>query len=303
MSTRVTQSMLNQNMLYNLSRTNNAMEKYQNQAASGKKINKPSDDPVTAVRGMYFRSSLNEIDQYKRNVDDGLSWMTSTDDALDEVNSVLQRVRELTVNGLNGTNDDSARSAIAEEIGQLKEHIGEIANSQIAGRYIFAGTDVKNPPYRTNSNDPSSIKEFQNTNEEKLELQVGQTNNVQINTPGTEVFNKNINGDGGVFGVLSNIVSKLKSGELTSDSLSQLDGQIDNVLTKRSEIGARMNRMELSQSRLEGLTVSTTSLLSNEEDADLSQVIINLKAEENVQRAALSVGARIIQPSLVDFLR
>lgn len=295
--------MLNQNMLYNLSRTNSAMEKYQDQAASGKKINKPSDDPVTAVRGMYFRSSLNEIDQYKRNVDDGLSWMTSTDDALDEVNSVLQRVRELTVQGLNGTNDDSARSAIAEEISQLKEHIGEIANTQIAGRYIFAGTDVKNPPYRTNSGDPSSVKEFRNTNQEKLELQVGQTNNVQINTPGTEVFNKNINGDGGIFGVLSDIVSKLKSGELTSDSLSQLDGQIDNVLTKRSEIGARMNRMELSQSRLEGLVVSTTSLLSNEEDADLSQVIINLKAEENVQRAALSVGARIIQPSLVDFLR
>ncbi|MED3563478.1 flagellar hook-associated protein FlgL [Bacillus xiapuensis] len=299
MSTRVTQNMLNQNMLFNLSRTDQAMQKYQDQASSGKKINKPSDDPVTAGRAMYYRSSLNEIDQYKLNADDGISWLTTTDDALDEVNSVLQRVRELTVQGLNGTNDDSARTAIAEEISQLKEHLGEVANSQIAGKFIFAGTDVKNPPYRADENDPNSVKEFRNSNKEKLELQVGQNNSVQINIPGIDVFQQG----GGLFSVLSNIVSNLKSGTLTSDSLGKLDGQIDNILTKRSEIGARMNRMELSQSRLENLEVSTTALLSKEEDADLSQVIINLKSEENVQRAALSIGARVIQPSLVDFLR
>jgi flagellar hook-associated protein 3 FlgL len=82
-----------------------------------------------------------------------------------------------------------------------------------------------------------------------------------------------------------------------------LDSQIDNLLKERSELGARMNRMELSMSRLDGLEVSTTGLLSTEEDVDISRVIIDLKSQENVQRAALSVGARIIQPSLLDFLR
>jgi flagellar hook-associated protein 3 FlgL len=302
MSFRVTQNMLNQNMLFNLQNSNKAMQQYQEQASSGKKINKPSDNPVTAVRGMYYRSSLNEIDQYKSNANDGLSWITTTDEALDQVTSVLQRVRELTLQGVNGTNDQSARNAIAEEVNQLKEHLGEIANTQIAGKYIFAGTDVKTPPYRDDPAVPGAAKEFRNANQEKLELQVGQTNNVQINVQGTDVFNND--GVGGIFQVLSDIVSDFNSPTSgATDHLIKLDGQIDNILKERSELGARMNRMELSISRIEGLEVSTTRLLSNEEDANMPKVITDLKTQESVQRAALSVGARIIQASLVDFLR
>ncbi|MEH7107186.1 flagellar hook-associated protein FlgL [Bacillus sp. JJ1764] len=299
MGTRVTQSMLNSNMLFNLNRSNSVMEKYQNQMSSGKKINKPSDDPVTAVRGMVYRSSLNEIGQFKRNADDGTSWMTSTDEALNEVNSVLQRVRELTVQGQNGTNSGTDRNAIADEIHQMKEHLGEIANTQIAGKYIFAGTDVKNPPYRK---DTSGVEGFQNNNNEKLEMQVGQNNNVQINISGTNIFKYNEDGSGGIFQVLTDLVDNFKSSS-PSDFLEKLDTQIDNVITQRSELGARMNRMELSTSRLDGLEISTTSMLSSEEDVDVSKLIIDLKAQENVHQAALSVGSRIIQTSLVDFLR
>lgn len=299
MGTRVTQSMLNSNMLFNLQKSNKQMEKYQEQFSSGKKISKPSDDPVTAVRGMVYRSALNDIDQYKRNIVDGVAWMTATDEALDEVTSVIQRVRELTVQGLNGTNGDTDRHAIAEEINQLKEHLGEIANSQIAGKYIFAGTDTKNAPYRTGAN---ATKEFVNDNQESVELQVGQTNNIQINVSGVDVFkNKDI---GSIFDVLSNIVTDFSSANTsTNDHLNEIDNQLDNILKERSELGAKMNRMELSSSRVDGLEVSTTQMLSMEEDVDLSRLIIDLKAQENVQRAALSVGARIIQPTLVDFLR
>lgn len=300
MSSRVTQSMLNQNMLFNLQRSNSAMAKYQEQLSTGKKITKPSDDPVVAVRSMYFRSSLNEIDQYKRNAEDGLSWMTSTDEALDEVISVLHRVRELTVQGLNGTNGGNDRKAIAEEINQLKEHLGEIANTQMAGRYLFAGTDVKNPPYGLD--DSGTEKGFLSKNEGKLELQVGPNNHVQINVSGVQVFNND--GDGGIFKVLKNIVNEFQAeNNQSSDLLSKLDQQLDHVLQIRADLGARMNRMELSSTRLEGLELSAVSLLSKEEDADITKVIIDLKAQENVHRAALSAGARIIQPSLVDFLR
>jgi flagellar hook-associated protein 3 FlgL len=302
MSIRVTQNILNSNMLFNLQRNNKTMETYQDQLSTGKKINKPSDNPVTAVRGMFYRSSLSEIEQYKRNLDHGLSWMTSTDEALNEVTEVVQRVRELTVQGLNGTNDATSRSAIAEEINQLKNHLGEIANTQFSGKYIFAGTDIKNPPYDTDANIANSTKEFRNTNPEVLELEAGFKSNIQINVRGIDIFN---NQDiGGVFNVLSDIVDQFRnSNENNSDHLKKLDNQIDNILRERAELGARMNRIELAMSRIDGIEVSTTSLLSKEEDVDIAQVIVNLKAQENVQRAALSAGARIIQPSLVDFLR
>lgn len=278
------------------------METLQDQLSTGKKINKPSDNPVTAVRGMFYRSSLNEIEQYKRNLDHGLSWMTATDEALNEVTEVMQRVRELTVQGLNGTNDATSRSAIAEEINQLKNHLGEIANTQFSGKYIFAGTDLKNPPFDADSTIANSPKEFRNNNQEVLELEVGVKSNIQINVRGMDIFN---NQDiGGVFTVLSDIVDQFKnSNENNSDHLNKLDSQMDNILKERSELGARMNRIELAMSRIDGIEVSTTRLLSEEEDVDISQVIVNLKAQENVQRAALSAGARIIQPSLVDFLR
>lgn len=289
-------------MLNNLQRNYREMEKIQQQVASGKKINQPSDDPVTAVRGMFYRSSLNEIDQYKSNASDGLSWMTATDEALDEVTGVLHRVRELTVQGTNGTNSDTDRYAIAAEINQLKEHLGEIANSQISGKYLFAGTDTKVPPFRADPNVPGSAKSFLNQNQGALELQVGQTNNVQINTPGINVFNND--NVGGIFKVLDDLVADFEAtGGGTGEHLGKLDTQLDNLLKERSELGARMNRMELSLSRIDGLEVSTTQMLSKEEDVDISRVIIDLKAQENVQRAALSIGARIIQPSLVDFLR
>jgi flagellar hook-associated protein 3 FlgL len=302
MSIRVTQNILNSNMLFNLQRNNKIMETYQDQLSTGKKINKPSDNPVTAVRGMFYRSSLNEIEQYKRNLDHGLSWMTSTDEALNEVTEVMQRVRELTVQGLNGTNDANSRTAIAEEINQLKNHLGEIANTQFAGKYIFAGTDLKNPPFDVDATIPNSPREFRNNNQEVLELEVGAKSNIQINVRGMDIFN---NQDiGGVFKVLSDIVDQFRnSNENDSNHLDKLDSQIDNILKERSELGARMNRIELAMSRMDGIEVSTTRLLSQEEDIDISQVIVNLKAQENVQRAALSAGARIIQPSLVDFLR
>lgn len=278
------------------------MEKYQNQLSSGKKITKPSDDPVTVVRGMVYRSSLNDIDQYKRNAADGTSWLTTTDDALNEVTSVVQRVRELTVQGINGTNDPSARNAIAAEINQLKDHLGEVANTDIAGKYVFAGTDVKTPPYRADPNDANSQKSFLNTNSKSLKVQVGQASSIPINIPGTNVFNNDKNG--GIFKVLDGIIADFNSPNgSTRDHLAELDKQIDNILEQRSEVGARMNRLDLSASRLDGLEVSTTSLLSKEEDADISQVITDLKTQESVQSAALSTGARIIQPSLVDFLK
>ncbi len=82
-----------------------------------------------------------------------------------------------------------------------------------------------------------------------------------------------------------------------------IDGHIDNILTARSEIGAKANRIEMTMSRLDAAEQSYTKVLSDTEDADMAEVIIRLKEQENVYNATLAAGARIIQPTLVDFLR
>lgn len=296
MGFRINQNMLNQNMLSNLQKSYEAMDKYQNQLSSGKKISKPSDDPVVAVRGMYYQTSLNEIDQFKKNSNEAQSWLQTTDDATSQITDVLQRVRELTVQGLNGANDASAKNSIAKEISQLKDQLGDIANTDMGGRYVFAGTDTQTPPYDT------SQKKFVNTNQEKMEWQVGKGSSIPVNVNGTDVFNYN----GGIFQVLDNITVGLEDPNgvpSNNNYLNQIDDQTNNLLGIRADLGARMDRAQLSSSRLDDLNTSTTSLLSQDEDADIAQVITNLQTQQNVYRAALSVGAQIIQPSLADFLK
>lgn len=298
MTVRVTQSMLNRTFLQNLSRNLALLDKLQNQLSSGRKIAKPSDDPVVAVRGMTYRSALVEIEQFKRNVDEGLTWLETTDQALDEATNLLQRARELLVRGLNDTMPTDAKTAMAKEIAQLKEQLGNVANTAVAGRYIFAGTDTKNPPYNAQTGT------WDNTNNQDILVEVGKGIYLPINVLGKDVFAVP-DAANGVFGVLDAIARGL-NGDTTVDlnaELGRLDQQLNNLLAVRATVGARMNRFELVKSRLEADEVSVTRLLSREEDADMAQVITNLKTAENVYRAALAAGARIIQPSLVDFLR
>jgi flagellar hook-associated protein 3 FlgL len=296
MTVRVTQNMMISNLLSNLQTNYRAMDKTQQQLATGKKINRPSDNPVTAVRSMYYQTTLNEIDQYKRNVSDGSNWLQATDEGLDQVTQVIQRVRELTVQASN-SNDQNAKNAIVAEISQLKDQLGQVANTELAGKYIFAGTDNKQPPYDATVTAPNNP--FTNTNGQSINYQVGKGSSVPINITGVSIFNYN----GGMFKLLDNVMSDIQSGNNPTNQLNNIDAQIDNVLTNRSELGARMNRMDLSSSRLDGLEQSATNILANEEDVDIPEAYTRFSEQQNVYRSALSVGARIIQPSLVDFLR
>jgi flagellar hook-associated protein 3 FlgL len=294
MSIRITQNMLNGNMLRNLNQSYRAMDKYQDQLSSGKKINRPSDDPVIAFRGMMYRSNLMQVDQFKRNAEDGLSWMDVTDEAMDQVTNAIHRVRELTVQASNGTYEQNSKDAIISEIKQLKNHIGELANSTNGDKFIFAGTDTKSKPYALNP-DTGNL-EFMNDNTDSISWEVGQGSYVKINVNGTGLFP-------GVLQALDNVIDDLATGKNPGDRLNDLDSQLDNLLKERAILGANINRMEMTISRLDQLEVSTKKLMSQSEDADIAKVITELKAQENVHRAALSAGARIIQPTLVDFLR
>ncbi len=264
------------------------MDKYQDQLSTGKKINRPSDDPVAASRGMFYRSTVTEIEQYKRNADEGLSWIEITDESLDQVNSAIHRVRELTVQGSNGTYEQMSMDAIANEVEQLRSHIGDIANTTIGDRYIFAGTETKTKPFENG--------QFINDNSQDIKWEVGQGNFLKVNVNGNAVFPD-------VLSALDGIIGDLRSGTNPGSRLGELDEQLDQLLKERAVNGSNMNRMEMMISRIEKTDITAKKLLSETEDADIAQVITELTSQESVHRAALSAGSRIIQQSLADFLR
>lgn len=296
MAMRVTQSMLNSNMLRNLNKSMNRMSDLQEQLSSGRKVSRPSQDPVIATRGMFYRTALTENGQFLRNAEIASTWMDMTDNVLNEVGNIMQRINELLVYSGDGAVSPEDLKAMGEEVAQLKAQLGTLANQTINGRYIFNGTDTTHPPY-----DPST-GEFIGTNSEEIKLEVSQGVQVAINVNSQNIFNYP-DSENNLFKLLDKIIDDLNNGRPANQHQTAFTQQHDNLLAERAALGARVNRIELVLERLKDEAVNTTSLLSKNEDADVAAVITELKTQENVHRAALGAGARIIQPSLMDFLR
>ncbi|MEI4528221.1 flagellar hook-associated protein FlgL [Priestia megaterium] len=292
---RVTQGMLAANSLKQISNSYNKLETLQNQLSTGKKITRPSDDPVVATKGMAYRSNLSEVNQYKRNLTEAQSWFDSSESGLEQVNSILQRTKELVVQGLNGTNESDDRQAIAREIEQLKLDYMQVGNTQVAGNYIFNGVNVGTAPISENAS--GMIESNINLDPFSVEVSIG----IQLRV---NIHPENIFGQG-AFDLMNNVQTAFEQNDVNSlkDLSTQVDTQLSTLLAERSELGARSNRLELIENRLDSQEITATKMLSNNEDADIEKVITDLTVQESVHRAALGVGAQIIQPTLLDFLR
>ncbi|KEZ48753.1 flagellar hook-associated protein FlgL [Metabacillus indicus] len=292
---RVTQSMIAANSLRNLSKSYEKMGTYQDQLATGKKINRPSDDPVVAMKGMHYRTNLTEVEQYQRNISEAYQWMENSEAGIEQGTQVLQRVRELVVQASNGTNSPEDLKAIGAEIKQLKEDLVGSANTKVAGNYIFNGTETKKAPVTLNDDGTVTVL----VDKSPFEVEVSKGVSLKANINSDNVFSEDL------FAVVGSIEKAMSSGDASGldGLLSDLDGKMDAMTAERAELGARYNRLELIEDRVMKQEVVSTRILSENEDADLEKVIMSLTAQESLHRAALSVGARIIQPTLMDFLR
>ena len=144
---RVTQSMLSNNMLRNLSTSYNKMGKLQEQINTGKKVNRPSDDPVVAMKGMGYRMQVDKVAQYQRNLGEVNNYLDSSDDALDKVGQAMHRAKELVTSAANGTMTPEDKEKVQSELEQLRKHIQDMANTKVGDKYIFSGTKTATPLY------------------------------------------------------------------------------------------------------------------------------------------------------------
>lgn len=295
---RVTHNMMISTFLNDYYNNLERIQKGQNMLASGKKFTRPSDDPVAVVTSLRIRTDMARNDAYTRNADDAKSWLDITDSALSQLGSLLQRTRELAVEGANGTLTAGDMQKIAQEIIQLKAQMVQVGNTQYNGRYIFAGFKTDTAPFSETSNN-------YNGDSNSIEFEVGPGGNrMAVNVTGDRLFDV-VGGTSQLLEVMDNLKTALENGDhqAVSSMIADIDKQLENVLSVRAEVGAKSNRLDLIQNRLQSDNYNFTALLSKNEDADLAQVITNLKMDENVYRASLAAGARIIQPSLIDFLR
>lgn len=295
-------------MILNLNRNAQQMNSTQTQLATGRKINKPSDDPVGITYSLRYRAELSSNEQYQKNVDSAVSWLDFNDTVMDQAGSVVQRLRELTVQAATGTNPQSALDSINEEVKQLKAQLVDISNSTLNGKYVFNGETYDVKPYDF---PVSADGSFDTTNAAsvvtdtgKINFIVGESIQLPINVTGNEVFGDSTEADN-LFVIFNTISQALASGDQkeVSNQLANIDTRTNKMLAIRAEIGAKTNRVELMQGRLSDLEVNLTDLQAKVEDADYAELSIKSKIQENIYNASLSAGAKIISQSLVDFLR
>lgn len=143
---RITNKMMTNNVLHNINNNKNLLSTLENQYSTGKKIQKPSDDPIIAVRALKLRTNLSEITQYtEKNIPDALSWMDTTESSLDVINDILRQMNTYCNQGANDTLTAEDRNSIVENLEQLKQHIYQEGNSNYAGRYVFSGYKTDTP--------------------------------------------------------------------------------------------------------------------------------------------------------------
>jgi flagellar hook-associated protein 3 FlgL len=273
------------------------LSRTQHRMASGRQIEVPSDDPFGTSRALSLRSDLDQNVQHQRNVQEAFAWQEVTDLALDRVGQYVLRARELVLQAGNDTTTQEGKDAIANEIRQIIDAIKTEANAQYAGRYVFAGTATTTRPYAVGGSDAFS------GNTSSVTREIGPGIQVPINTIGSSVIGDDTTG---LLSTLRTIVTDLGSGNgaaLRGADLQALDAAHDLVLETRSVVGALANRLDVAAERLVQVEETSRRLLSETEDADMAETMVQFSTQQAAYQAALKAGANIVQSSLLDFLR
>jgi flagellar hook-associated protein 3 FlgL len=281
MSSRITNAMMNSTLLYDLQSVTGRLADTHAELSSGKRLQKPSDDPFGTSRALQLRNELDANKQYQRNVGEASSWQDVADTALANISNYVMRARELVVQGANGTTSQEGRAAIAIEIDQIIEAIKTEGNTQYAGRYIFAGSATTTQPYQQGASDAYAG----NTN--LIKREIGKNVQIDVNTPGVDVIGDDTTG---LLSVLRRISTDLGSGNvaaLGNADLADLTASHEAVTNARAIVGATANRLETASNRLQELEGTATSLLSDTEDADMAKTLVDLSTQQAVYQAAL----------------
>jgi flagellar hook-associated protein 3 FlgL len=306
---RITQSMVTDRLLANLSSSKERLSRASEEVQTQRKLLKASDDPVGAQRAVMTRGELQANAQHTSNVSQAKGWMQTAGDAMTEMTKLLHRAQELTIQGANDATGPEARANIAQELDQIIAAVKQAGNTNYGGVYLFAGTQTTTAPYDTTT--VPAVDTYAG-DDGVIAREIGPGVSVQINTrvnAGTPPLLGQGGGDGGFIDTLRNISAHLKgstdadTNALRTTDLRALEANLSGFNQAQATVGATVNRLEAAENRLASNKVAATQLLSETEDVDPATAYLNLSTAQSVYEAALKAGSTIIQPSLLDFLR
>lgn len=275
---------------YNLGNCTQEMNKANEIVSTGKRINKLSDDPVGLTQALNVRSAISNIEQMQRNISNGNSWLASSESALTNVEDIISDIKALCVQMASATTGSAQRASAAETVQNMLDEIISLANTAVAGRYIFSGSKTDTTPFSQDGT--------YNGNNNAFTIKVGKDATVEVGSDGDAVF-------GNIFSTMADLKTALETNDVEGiqDAMSNLDGHFDDISAKISDVGSKMNRMDVKEKIFDDIIFANTDRLSKIEDADLAEAIMELKASELAYQAALSSSAKLMTLTLVDYIQ
>lgn len=293
MISRVTSSSMTQSAARQLQANLAELSRLQEKATSQRAFLSPSEDPSAATTTLRLHAEQSRTAQYARNIDDGLAWLSTADAAITSSTTMLGRVRALTGQGANqGAMNDTAREAIAVELEGIRDELLAVANTTVLGRSVFAGT----------SDTAAFASDYNHSGVPGAEVvrRVSDDALIRVDADGAAVYGT---GADSVFALIDRIVADLRAGVNVGARLTEIDDRRTAMLSAQGAVGARQTQMERAKEAVMQESVSLEARRAAVEDVDSFEILVKLQAQELVYRSALAVTGRVLQPSLMEFLR
>lgn len=260
-----------------------------------KKLTRPSDDPTAVANALVIRSQQKAADQYARNLDNGDGWLTTLDSAMTGATNAMHRVRDLTIQASSDALSPTAKEAIAVELESLRDNLLSQANKTYLGRSVFAGTSDAPGAFVYNP-----VLTFTGTAGSAVERRIGPDTTLRVDADGSAIFGTGANS---IFSLVDTIAADLRGGANVNVHLAGLADRMETILGHHAEIGTRHAQVQRAQAANMELIGSLEARRESVEDADLARTVMDLRMQEVNYKAALDVTARVLQPTLMDFLR
>ncbi len=300
---RVTNKQMTDFIINNLSKQNEALQRLQIIVSSGKRINKPSDDPIGMAKVLDYRKTISSVDQYRRNIVQGKTWLNVTETALGEIQALLNQAKNIAVDQSSGELD--TRSEAAEEVKHIYDQVLQLANTKSGNSYLFAGHDTQTAPFSRDS----SYNATYSGDSGDIQIIVGENVKVTINADGNESFTgSGLTNGVSIFDTLRDLIIGLENSD-TQAGTTQISNQIaslqdgaDQIQNARAGRAAAFTRLDTTDNQLAKFKLNVENMLSGTEGADIEKAIVELNAQQTAYQTSLATAARILQPSLIQFL-
>ncbi len=299
---RVTNQMMANNFIANLNNHLEKMNRLQEEISSGKKVNKPSDDPLSVSKIVELEHQLKMNNQYKKNIQTGITRLSDTESHLNNLQNIVSRARDLAIQGSNSTLSRQDMDGLAIEVNQILEQAVSIANKKSSGDYLFAGTYGQEPFKTTRNADGEIVAVLPAGNPSgKVYRQTSASEKIQVNVDNKNLFTGNQN----VFSDLIDLRDALREGDKdrVSDAMGQLNTRLDTIIERVSEVGVKMNALDDRKNQIDTENLSLNQFLGDLQDTDIAQTIVNYQQEQLAYQAALQAGGQMLQQSALNFLK